>query len=95
MFYPGFSLREGEFSCQESRQKFINGRNTMSNIESIILMLSKDLCFVSYIKINYVNHLLQTYAKNQQTINIPQEKNKICQQKTKKNNENYKNNIKF
>ncbi len=50
VLYPGFSLREDEFSCPEGRQNFFKGGTTVSVVESIILMLSKDLRFVSYIK---------------------------------------------
>jgi hypothetical protein len=63
VFYPGFSLREGEFSCREGRQKFSKEQATMSAIESIILTLSKYLCFIGYLKV-ILFHVFEKYAQN-------------------------------
>ena len=61
-------------------------------------MLSKYLYFISYIKV-ILFHLFEKYAqnirKNQQEINIPKEKKQTVSAKGKKNNQKYKNNIKF
>jgi hypothetical protein len=59
-------------------------------------MLSKYLCFISYIEITLF-HLFKNYAQNIRTtnkeINVPKEKNKqTASAKDKKNNQKYKNN---